>query len=289
VDIVVAAVSLAAIYGLIGVGLSLTWAGLGMLNLAHGITFAASGYGAWLVAEHVSRSGPLIIAGGIVTGALCGLIVWLAVFVPLDGREGWDFRSMVATLALAIIGTNALVEIFGSHDKSLPDVFGTGTLELPGYNVTADRIGAVVTSVAIMTLVVLALRRTRVGLGVRALTQSREGATLVGIGRVQSAAAILAVSGALAGLSAVLLAQTFYVSPEAGFTPMFKGLIVALLGGLGSVGGAVIAALIVGITEAVTARVLDQSYVLIALFVLIALMLLLRPRGVAGLLESNRA
>ena len=140
-----------------------------------------------------------------------------------------------------------------------------------------------------MILVVVALVRSRIGLGVRALTQNPEGAALVGIGRKQAAFAILIVSGALAGFAAVLLSQIFYPEPNIGYLPLVKGLIVALLGGLGSILGTVIAALLVGATEAVTVHYLDASWVLLTQFALIAIVLLVRPRGIAGILEGTRA
>ncbi len=137
-----------------------------------------------------------------------------------------------------------------------------------------------------MILVVVGLMKSRIGLGVRALTQNPEGAALVGIGRKQSAFAILIISGALVGFAAVLLSQTFYPEPNIGYLPLVKGLIVALLGGLGSVLGTVIAALLVAGTEAVTIHYLDASCVLLTQFALIAIVLLVRPRGVAGILET---
>jgi branched-subunit amino acid ABC-type transport system permease component len=82
----VSTIYLAAVYGLLGVGISLTWAGLGFLNLAHGVTFAAAGYGAWWAQEHISGHPSVIFLGGIVVGALAGAIICLTVFLPLDGR-----------------------------------------------------------------------------------------------------------------------------------------------------------------------------------------------------------
>jgi branched-chain amino acid transport system permease protein len=287
-DVLVSTITLAATYGLIGVGISLTWAGLGFLNLAHGVTFAAAGYCAWWAAENISSNVVVVLIAGLFSGAIAGAIVCTTVFLPLDGRINWTTRSMIASLALAIIGLNVFLLVFGPRDKPLPALFGSSVFSLGGYNITADKSGSILVSLAVMVIVVVALAATRMGLGVRAMTQSTEGAALVGIGRTQAAFAILMVSGALAGLAAVLLAQVFYVSPNAGFVPLIKGLIVALLGGLGSVPGTVIAALLVGATEALTARYLDQSYVLLTLFGLIAIVLLVRPRGVAGILETTR-
>ena len=288
-DVLVTTFNLAAIYALVAIGISLAWAGLGFLNLAHGVTFAAAGYAAWWTAQHVSTSGPVVAAAAILMGAVAGLVICLVVFLPLDGNANWDTRTMIATLALSFIGTNALLEVFGPRNKSLPAVFGTDRFRIGDAQITADRSGAILSAIVVLGLVLLALGRSRIGLGVRALTQNTEGAALVGIDRKTAAFAILGVSGALAGLAAVLLAQVFFVAPNVGFQPLIKGLIVALLGGLGSIPGTVIAAVLVAATEALTASYLGGQYVLMTLFVLIAVVLLVRPRGVGGILETTRA
>ena len=288
-DVVVTGLNLASIYGLVGIGISITWAGLGFLNLAHGATFAFGAYGAWWASEHISSSSPVVIAAGIVTGALCGAFICFVVFLPLHGRRNWEIRTLTATLALSFIGTNVLLETFGPTYKAIPAIFGTGHFTLAGAVVSSDKTGTVISAFVVLTLAVLALVRTRIGLGVRALTQSSEGAALVGIDLRTAALAILVVSGALVGLASTLLAQTFYVVPEAGYVPLVKGLVVAMLGGLGSIPGTIVAALLVGGVEAVTATYIGTEYVLVTLFLLIAVVLLVRPRGIGGVLEAARA
>ncbi len=285
----VTTINLAALYSLIAIGISLTWAGLGFLNLAHGVTFAAAGYGAWWAQENISDHASVIFLGGIVVGGLAGVIIFLSVFLPLDGKPNWDFRSIIASLGLAIIGVNTYLLVFGPQRRAIDFLFGTTNFRVGGTTITADKSGAIISAVIILILLGVALTRSRIGLGVRALTQNPVGAALVGIGRKQAALAILTVSGVLAGLAAVLLSQTFYPEPNIGYLPLLKGLIVALLGGLGSILGTVIAALLVAATEAVTLHYLDASWVLLTQFGLIAIVLLIRPRGVAGILEATRA
>ena len=123
----------------------------------------------------------------------------------------------------------------------------------------------------------------------RTLTQSAEGAELVGIDRRRTAVQIMAIAGVLVGLSAVLLAPITFVSPQAGLLPLIKGLVVALVGGLGSLRGTAIAALLVGLVEALTTEYLGSQYVLIVLLALLAVLLVVRPRGVAGTMEEIRA
>jgi branched-chain amino acid transport system permease protein len=134
------------------------------------------------------------------------------------------------------------------------------------------------------------LRYSRKGLEIRAMMQNAEGAALSGISVRRTALPVMMVTGAMAGAAAVLLSQTVFVSPGAGAMPLIKGMIIALLGGLGSVPGAALAALLIGLLEALTGIIpfLGQRMVLLVQFGFIILVLILRPRGLGGLLDETR-
>ena len=289
-DVLITAVFLAAVYSLVALGLSLTWAGLGFLNLAHGVTYSAAAVGAYEASIHIGGNAFVVLIGGIVSGALVGLVIFLVVFMPLDGRRNFDLRTLIATLALALGGENLLLDKFGPQPQTFPEIFSwLPTINIGGTNVTSDQEGAVLAAIVLVAAFVAFLDGSRIGLGVRALTQNVEGARLVGIDRRTAAFAILLTSGALVGVAAVLLGPVYFVSYNNGLQPMIKGLTVAMLGGLGSVRGTIAAAVIVALVEALTATYIGAEDVLVSLFVLIALVLLIRPRGLAGILETTRA
>ena len=289
-DVLITTVFLAAVYSLVALGLSLTWAGLGFLNLAHGVTYSAAAVGAYEASIHIGGNALVVLIGGIVSGALFGLVIFLVVFLPLDGRRNFDLRTLIATLALALLGENLLLDKFGPQPQTFPEIFSwLPTVNIGGTNVTSDQEGAVLAAIVLVAAFVAFLDGSRIGLGVRALTQNVEGARLVGIDRRTAAFAILLTSGALVGVAAVLLGPVYFVSYNNGLQPMIKGLTVAMLGGLGSVRGTIAAAVIVALVEALTATYIGAEDVLVSLFVLIALVLLVRPRGLAGILETTRA
>lgn len=286
--VLVNAITLACIYGTLAIGISITWSSLGLINMAYGFIFAFSGFGAWLAGQWISQHGVVVMAAGILTGALGGLLVCLVAFIPLHDKPNFTVRGMIATLAVSLVGTQALLWWFGPRNKTLPDIFGFGRYELGGIVLTADKLGTLVSAVVLLAAALLWLRSSRRGLEIRAMMMNPAAAALVGIGVRRTGLSVLALTGGLAGLAAVLLAQTYYVSPFGGVTPMIKGLSVALLGGLGSVQGAVIAAILLGFNEALTARYLGGQYVLITQFLLIIAVLLVRPRGIAGILDRAR-
>ena len=290
IAVLITTIFLAAVYSLVALGLSLTWAGLGFLNLAHGVSYSAAAVGAYEASTHINGSAAVVLLAGVVSGALVGFVIFLVVFLPLDGRRNFDLRTLIATLALALIGENLILDQFGPQPQAFPEIFDwLPTFSISGTNVTADQEGAVLAAIVLVTAFVILLGGSRIGLGVRALTQNVEGARLVGIDRRTAALAILLVSGALVGVAAVLLGSVYFVSYDNGLQPMIKGLTVAMLGGLGSVRGTVVAAVIVAFVEATTATYIGAELVLVSLFLLIAVVLLVRPRGLAGILETTRA
>jgi len=299
--VVTSALSLAAMYGLLGIGISLTWSSIGMLNLAHGFTFALAGYGAWWVSKHyvkppTSGVDALLVGGsGIAVGVIGGLIVGLIAFLPLHDRPNFPIRSLIATLAISLAGTQIFLLWFGPLNKPLPKVFSPvgraldmTKFELGPISMTWDRVGSIVCATLLSVIVLLWVRLSRRGIQMRAMMQNPEGAALVGVSIRSTGMLVMGICGGMAGLAAVLLSSTFFVNPSAGVQPLAKGLVIALLGGLGSVPGAVIASILVGFTEALTAKYFGTGTTLFWQYVLVFAVLIVRPRGIGGLLDEVR-
>lgn len=297
--------SLAAIYGLMAIGISLLWSSIGMINMAHGASFAVAGYAAWVTAEAAkplillafgkSFAGTAAMAGvclsvGALTGALMGALIYLLAFLPIHDKQNYPVRSLIVTLAINMATVQVLLWYFGPKQKNLPKIFGTGKVEFLGLSARYDQIGTILGTAVILALVLWWLRVSRKGLEIRAMMQNPEGAVLSGISVRWTALPVTMLTGALAGLAAVLLSQTIFVSPTSGAMPLIKGLTIALLGGLGSVPGAVLGAVIIGFLEAIIGAIpfLGQRYVLFGTFLFIIIVLIIRPRGIGGLLDEAR-
>jgi branched-chain amino acid transport system permease protein len=295
---------LAAIYSLMAIGISLVWSSVGMVNMAHGASFAVSGYAAYYAAAAIVplvkalSGGPeaavalavLIVLCGTMVGALFGSVIYLIAFLPIHDKPNFAVRSLIVTLAINLASVQALLFCFGPQQKALPRIFGSGRIELFGVPVRADQGITIATTSVLLSLLLLWLRVSRRGLEIRAVMQNSEGAALCGISARWTALPIMMLTGALAGLAAVLLSQSIFVNPTAGVTPLVKGLTIALLGGLGSVPGAMLGAILIGFLEAATGAIpwLGQRYVLVVQFAFIVAVLLIRPRGLGGLLDETR-
>lgn len=303
--LIIYAMNLASIYALMAIGISILWSSVGMINMAHGATFAVSGYAAWLVTGALK---PVIAASlgktalasfamagalmgsALIAGALCGAIIYGLAFLPIHDKPNYPVRSLIITLALNIGTVQALLYFFGPRNRGLPKVFGFGRWEVFGTKIRYDQAGTIIGAIVILGLTLAWLRFSRRGLEVRAMMQNAEGAAYSGISRQVTALPVLMLTGALAGMAAALLSQTIFVSPTAGVIPLVKGLTIALLGGLGSVPGAMIGAVLVGFLEAIVGAIpfLGQRYVMFATFLFIIAVLIVRPRGIGGLLDDTR-
>ncbi len=303
--VIIHGLNLASIYALMAIGISILWSSVGMINMAHGATFAVAGYAAWLVSGALEPMLMALLAGtayaklsialtamisGVAAGALFGGLIYLVAFLPIHDKPNFAVRSLIVTLAINLATVQTLLFLFGSRQRGLPKLFGFGRFEFFDTRIRYDQLGTIVITAILLTAVLWWLRHSRKGLEIRAMMQNPEGAVLCGISVRWTALPVIMLTGAMAGLAAVLLSQTLFVSPTAGAIPLIKGLTIALLGGLGSVSGAVVGAFIIGFLEAIVGAIpfLGQRYVLISQFVFIIAFLIIRPRGIGGLLDETR-
>jgi len=293
--LIVSTLVLASMYGLVAIGISITWSSIAMLNLAAGFIFTGAGYTAYVVSQWlVPLNWPtqalavVTVASGMVGGALFGLLVGAVAFLPLNDRPNFQVRSLIATLAISIIGTQLWMLFFGPESKPLPQIFGLSFHNLGWISFSNGQVGTVVVSVVVLAVVILWMRSSRNGLQMRAMMMNPLGAAVIGVSVRKTGMRVLAIAGALTGMASVLLAQTFFVSPTSGVQPLAVGLIISLAGGLGSIPGTVAAAFLIALIEAVTARYLSPSLVPFGQFLLVIIILIVRPRGLGGLLEDVR-
>ena len=200
--------------------------------MAYGFIFALAGYGAWLVSVNIRTGRRWCSAAGILTGALGGVIVCAAAFIPIHDKPNFPLRALIATLAISLVGNQLLLWYFGPRAKSLPRPvrqlerrhFRHGR-RLPTSS------GIVCLAIVLLTVVLLWMRSSRRGLEIRAMMMNPHAASIVGIGVRRTGFYVMALTGGLAGLASVLLSQTYYVAPFSGITPMIKGVSIALVGG----------------------------------------------------------
>ncbi|MGI8823785.1 MAG: branched-chain amino acid ABC transporter permease [Acidimicrobiia bacterium] len=277
---------LAGLYFLLASGLSLIFGLMNVLNLAHGAFFAAGGYAAWWVMDSIDAVpiGPRFLIA-VVAAAAVGIVSGVLVERGLIRRlYGHHVDQILLTIGLGIAAV-ALMGAWFSYDPRLltqPDWF-IRTTNIAGANVPNSRL--LIFGVAVLFLVglLLFLARTRHGLIIRAGVENPSMVRALGIDVSRSFTLVFAVGGMLAGVGGALGAVYFNgVSPSLGTSQLIFAFIVVVIGGLGSVTGTAVAAVLVSLTQIYVNNYLATGMGSVSVVVLLALVLLVRPQGLMG-------
>lgn len=271
----------AAIYLMIALGLTLLFGAMRIFFFAHGAIYMM---GAMLLHYFVVslRLGHLLsIFIVIFFLALFGIIVEISIYNRVSHSAEAGF---IAFLGLAIILESVMCLIFGPHDMQVPTMF-PGIVKILGMNISLERLVVIPVCAICVILLWLFLYKTKIGKALRAIEQSREIASILGINPGRISMVIFAIAFILVALAGVMVAPIYIVNPIMGQAPLSKAFIIIILGGLGSISGAILASIIVGIAESIISTFLGVSPSLLAIFLLIMVILIWRPRGLLGVGE----
>ena len=281
VQIVASGLTLGAMYAVSTVGLSLVYGSLNMLNMAHGAILTIGGYAAYAVSQQLGLPAAFGFLAAIVVGAFIGLLIFAATARPLLKSKNFETNVFIATIGVGAVLENVVLKLFGPYAKPQP-------LNIPG----GVRIGAVLipyqniaifgVAIAMMSIVAFRLQRSRAGRAIRATAQNREAAELMGVHVHGVYAQVLALSGALAAVSGVMISSLATLSPNMGGDPMLKAFIICVVAGLGNTYGAVAAAIVIGLLEAATQYLLGVRFGFALLMLLVIAVLIWRPAGFFG-------
>ncbi len=279
VQAVINGIALGWLYVLMALGLTLMLSIMGILQLAHGEIYMM---GAFLVYYLTRQSIGLYpaIAISMVAMAAIGVILERLLFRPRPDRDV-VLTSIVISTGLTLILTSAAVVGFGLYTKSLPPLV-SGSFSLAGAGVPKDRILAIGFSVVALLLLYVFLKKTRLGLAMVASAQNREGSFLKGINPNHMSMAAMAIGCALAALAGALAGSILQLQPYMGSLPMINGLVTIVLGGLGSIPGAVIGGMILGLLSGILPVMFGPAAAAVAPLVLVIILLLFRPKGILG-------
>jgi branched-chain amino acid transport system permease protein len=276
--------SLGTQYALISIGFTLIFGILGVINFAHGGFYILGGYLAFTLSHALGL--PYVVAVLLAMGAT-GVLGYVIEFLLVDKYVNDHLATMIITLGLYLIMTTGIIHVYGPEPAEFRFPV-SGALRAGGiYMPYANLIVLVVCMLAIAGVYYL-IFKTRYGIALRAMADDRPVATAQGIVPARMFPMAFGVATALAGLTGALVTPILALDPHGGEAVVTKAFIIVILGGLGSVGGATVAAFIVGIIEAYSSVYLGGSKGALALFALVLLILLVRPSGLMGR-EARRA
>ncbi|MDH7797093.1 MULTISPECIES: branched-chain amino acid ABC transporter permease [unclassified Beijerinckia] len=281
----ISGIGLGSMYGLIALGFYVTYAVSKTVNFAQGSSMMLGAVLTFALAKTFGWPMPLAIPTALVLCACYGLVVERIAVRPFASRgsDAW----LMATVALGIVIDNIVMFTFGKEPRSLASPLAQTSLEIGGVNLGVYPLQAVIPIVGLILALLLHLlaQKTRWGSALLAVSQNPSAARLMGIPIKRATALAYAVSTVLAGIAGILIAPLFNVHSDMGTLFGLKAFAVAILGGITSAWGVMIAGLIFGIVESLVTTLLGSGYTQIITFLLVIVALAVRPSGLFGRAE----
>jgi branched-chain amino acid transport system permease protein len=268
-----------AIYVLVALGLVLIFGVMEVLNFAHGALFMTGGYLCDLFFTRVTGSYPLAVILTMTALAIVGVALERGVFRRLRVNVP---MQIVASLGLILMLENGAVLLFGPSALQLTVPAVRSLVRLGELSFTVQHFIVIAAAAAAIVALHGFLHHTRLGTALRATSQNAEAARVIGIDANRIYRLTFAIAGALAGLGGALIGPLFLIFPQMGDLPLLKALTAIVLGGMGSILGAIVGGFAIGIIEAVSTLFITTDYRDIMVFALLILILLVRPWGLFG-------
>ena len=277
--LLVSGISMGIVYGLISMGMVLIFRSVGVMNFAQGEFLMVGGYFCYTFNKMLNLPiGVAIVLSSILMGVV-GIVFMRASYWPL--RRAQTRAIIVSAMGASIALKEGARLIWGSIPLSV-DKIVPGTVHLGATVVQWQNIMIIVISLVLMALVYVLLEKTFIGHIMQATAQDQYMASLTGIPVIVSIGLTFALSAMITGIGGGLLAPIFFLSNTMGMTSGAKAFAAIVIGGFGSVPGAIIGGLIVGLTESFGGAYISTTYQLVIIYVVLVIMLMFRPQGLFG-------
>jgi len=266
-------------YILIALGLSIIFGVLDIPHFAHGSVAMFSGYIAYLVVSNYNASIFVAIIVSIIFATIIGVILEIVAYRPVVNAP--PINSFIIALALMMVIDNVATVVFGSNQVSIRsasnEVFSLGSVSLSEH-----RLYLLLTTFILVTGLYLFMKYSKTGKAIRAVSQNKEAAQVVGINTNRISSIVFGLGSGMAGAAGAFMGILFALYPAMGGHTVMKGFAVLILGGLGSFPGTVIGGLLIGITENFGVAMLSSSYKDLFAFVILIIVLVFKPSGLFG-------
>jgi branched-chain amino acid transport system permease protein len=265
-------------YAVMAVGLSLIFGVLRVINFAHGEILMMGAYVVWVLV--VGHNVPVPVAAIAATAftAGVGIAIERGLFKPTRADP---FRSFMLTIGVMYIDQVAALTIFGPLNKAVP-TFITGNVEVLGTFINIDRVLLIPINASIIAAVWFFLERTKYGRAIRACIQDPEAAALQGISRDRMSLLVMTMGAGISGLAGAILSQRVSINAFFGANFVLKSFIVVIVGGMGSIGGTMIASLMFGFLDSSVTTLFNPRLIVLVDIVVLLAILAFRPRGFFG-------
>lgn len=270
-----------SLFALLAISFAIVYGTLRLLNFATGSIYMIGAFFGWMLVAYVTPNIFLAIPAGAFAGFIVGFILERFAFRALRGAA--RTASLICTIGFSVFLNELTAVLFGAERKSMPPFYSDAAFVLAGVSVSRLQIILIVTTAVVLILLQLLIYRTKLGLGIRAVSLDFRTAALMGIPTDRVISLTFSIAGAIAGIAGVL-ASAYYnvVFPFMGNIAGLKSFSAAVFGGLTSIPGAILGGYLLGIIENFAVQVIAAGYRDIIGFVILVIFLLVRPRGLLG-------
>jgi branched-chain amino acid transport system permease protein len=270
--------SSAGIYVLVALGLTLVLSIMNIVQLSHGEIYMIGAYGVYYLGVTIGLNFLLALAVSTLLVGGFGILLERLCFRPFRGQPE---RAMIVSIGLILILQNVVLSIAGGSPRKIESPF-PGVMQIMGTSISWERLSIVVIGFALVAALFLFVRMTKTGQAMLAISQDRIGAALQGININRISAVAMFMGCALAAIAGALVGALFSILPTMGSFALMKGIAVIILGGLGSIPGAVVGGLIIGLIDGIIPALATTYVAGLIGFATIIIILLFRPQGIWG-------
>ena len=284
-------VLLGATYALFALGFTLMFGVLRVINLTYGFYFSAGAFIALALANHAGLGVALILPLGAIGAGAIAVLLDSLLLPRLRHRRTAELDSLMVTLGAVLALYSTMTAWLGPDIRRFPPgLIGADAWEFAGLRVTQAQILILVASFVLVGLLMALMNFTRLGLAIRALAEKPDAAGLMGINVARTSRIVSFLSGSLAGAGGVLIGLNFNaIQPYMGESMMLRGFVVIIAGGMGDSRGALVAGLLLGVIEVLTAGYVASGLKEAVAFAILVLVLWTRPQGLFGRAVVTRA
>ncbi|MCW3996384.1 MAG: branched-chain amino acid ABC transporter permease [Candidatus Bathyarchaeota archaeon] len=273
-------IAIGCIYMLLATGLNIIFGVMKLVNFAHGQLLVVGAYLTWTFSVSAGLNAYVAILVSMVVVALLGIAVERLTFRRVLGGD--KLNEIFVSLGLIYIFENATMLIWGTSSLQITSPFSGMSLNLSSISITYDRIIAVFVVIAALAAFGLLIKKTKIGLAMRATSQINNTAMLMGINVEKIYMITFAIGAALAAVAGGLYGIIFSFNYQVGAMPTIIAFAIIIMGGLGSIKGAIVGGLLYGITEQLATYFLNGLWGSAVAFALLIVVLIIRPRGIFG-------
>jgi len=286
-QIIIGTLVTGCVYALLAVGFSLIFGNARVINMAHTGFFMLAAYGLYYLIRRLELDTRWAIIITLIVVTLVGILAYRFLINPIREHHA---AVLLMTVAIALVFQESMTAIFSSLYWSIPSLI-SGSVDILGVTVANQRLLILGVVAVVIIAVWLILSKTKLGIALRATAQDAEVATLMGISVPRTLMITMGIATFLAGVAAVVVAPIWTIYPAMWSLPLVMVLVIVVLGGLGSVKGAIIGAFIIALVETSVAVLMPQYSYLRVVFAIVAMIIVLiaRPGGLFGVLfEEER-